>query len=292
MIDRRAPLGLLVAPLLVVVLLLGGLGGRSASAQATTSAPPTRPPVGVVLPYPDGCAAYGLSARRCAYIVAWAQTEAGYDAADQVRAELLGDPDCPDGSTDCHVNRTQSFIVRVRITGPDGASSDHSVSCGVGGGSTLLCTETPVIERHGPTTPNSGFRDTPCSGEAPDGCASPVPRPGASERAAARALVVPYLSIPIDHVGGYTVDVGDAILPNGILTEATFELGNESPTNMLVSPDGVSLGIDSLDGGRPFENIYEHGWHPGTERVHATLTFSVESYEPGAVLEVIGISVR
>jgi len=39
-------------------------------------------------------------------------------------------------------------------------------------------------------------------------------------------------------------------------------------------------------------SIYEHGWHAGTERVRATLTFTVESFQPGAVLEVIDISVR
>lgn len=295
MIHPRTALTRAAASLVAAVVLGAWLTPPLASAQETAgpSEGPTQPPAGVALPYPEGCAAYSLSARRCAYIVAWAKEEAGYGDADQVRAELLGDPDCPDGTTDCVINRTQSFIVRVRVTGPDGASSDHSVSCGVGGESTLLCTETPVIERHGPTTANSGYWDVPCSGEAPDNsCASPLPTIDPSTAAESRPLEVAALSIPIDHVGEYTVEVGAAILPNGILSEGTFDLVDESPTDMLISPDGISLRVDSLDDGRPFFNIYEHGWHPGTERVRATLTFTVESYDPGAVLEVTNILVR
>lgn len=248
------------------------------------------PPAGVALAYPDGCAAYALSARRCAYIVSWAKDQAGYGDVDQVQAELLGDPDCPDGSTTCSMNRTQSFVVRVRITGPDGASSDESVFCGIGGGATLLCTGTPVIRTSTPTT--NGYRDVPCNGEAPGTCASPVPRSDADARAASRPLVVPRLSIPVDHVGDYTVVVGEATLPNGILSDATFGLANASPSDQLIAAEGVALGVDSLEGGPPFVNIYEHGWRPGTERVRATLTFTVESFEPGAVLEITDISVR
>ena len=248
------------------------------------------PPAGVALPYPDGCAAYRLSTRRCDYIVAWAKTEAGYSDADQVTAELLGDPDCPDGSTDCHPNRTMGFVVRVRIRSGNGASTDEPVFCGIFGDTTLLCTDTPVIRTISPTT--NGYRDTPCTGEAPEGCASPMPGPDPASRAAARPLAVPLVSIPIDLVGDYAVDVGEARLPNGILTNATFGLANASPADLLITPDGVSMVIESLDGGPPFENIYEHGRRPGTERVRATLRFTVESFQPGATLEVTDISVR
>lgn len=268
--------------------------GPTQSASAATvvpSARPTMPPAGVALPYPDGCAAYGLSTRRCDYIVAWAKRGAGYGETDQVRAQLLGDPECPDGSTTCSVVRTMSFIVRVRLIGPDGVSSDVPVFCGVEGNHSLLCTDKPVIQRRSPTM--GGYTDVPCAGEAPDNpCASPVPTPDASAVAAARPLHVPRLDIPIDHIGTYTIQVGEASLPNGILSEASFDLVNESPTNVLVSSDGVFLQIESLDGGLPFENIYAHGWHPGTERVSATLTFTVESYDPGAVLEVTNLTVR
>jgi hypothetical protein len=103
---------------------------------------------------------------------------------------------------------------------------------------------------------------------------------------------MPFLTIPVDHVGAYAIPVGEAILPNGILREATFALIDVSPTNFLVSSAGVFLRVQSLDGGQPFENIYVHGWHAGTERVSATLTFTVESFDPGAVLDVTNLVVR
>jgi hypothetical protein len=248
------------------------------------------PPAGVVLPYPDGCAAYGLSTLRCDYIVAWAKQGAGYGETDQVTVQLLGDPACPEGSTTCSVVRTTSFIVRVRLIGLDGESSDAPVFCGLGGNHSLLCTDTPVIQRR---SPMAGYTDVPCAGEAPENpCASPVPAPDASALAAARPLEVSRLDIPIDHIGTYKIQVGQADLPNGILSEAKFDLSNDSPTNFLVSSGGVFLQIESLDGGLPFENIYAHGWHTGTERVSATLTFTVESFDPGAVLEVTNLTVH
>lgn len=278
--------------MLCFALLVGLFRGVAAEGPGIPGPSPvmTRPPAGIPLAYPGGCAAYQLSPHRCDYIVQWAREQAGYGPADPVEVELLGDPACADGTVDCFVARTQSFVVRVRFTGPDRGPGDQSIFCGVGGGSSLLCTDAPVIRRSTPTT--NGYRDVPCSGEAPDGCASPVPSAAPTDLAAAQPLQVSALRIPIDHIGAYSIVVGDAVLPNGLLTEATFGLADESPTDTLVTPEGMSLVIRSLDGGAPFESIYEHGWHTGTERVRATLVFEVESFEPGAVLVATDIAVR
>lgn len=252
---------------------------------------PSMPPAGVAVPYPAGCGVYHLSPRRCDYIVAWAMQQAGDPEATDVTVQLLGDPECPEGTRTCNVDRTQSFVVRVRLITAGGATRDESVFCGIGGDASLLCTESPVIRRSSPTM--AGYTDIPCAGVAPQSpCASPVPSPDPSALAAATMLRVGQLSIPIDHVGAYAIPVGEALLPNGVLREAAFELRNDTPADFLVSPEGVSLMIESLDGGSPFDNIYAHGWHPGTERVKATLVFAVESFEPGAVLEATGITVR
>ena len=69
-------------------------------------------------------------------------------------------------------------------------------------------------------------------------------------------------------------------------------MGNASPTDVLIRMDGVSMVIESLDGRAPFANSYEHGWRSRQERVRASLSFAVESFEPGAVLEVTDVSVR
>lgn len=242
------------------------------------------------LPYPEGCAAYALSARRCAYIVDWARQQAGLTAGEALTVELLGDPACPTGDApSCGIMRTTSFIVRIRLTTPAGVASDHPVFCGVGGGSTLLCTEEPRIEVH---SPMEAYHDIPCTGEATDSCATPVPTIETAAAAAAVPLNVAAIEIPIDHVGPYSIPVGQAVLPNGILSAAEFGLVDDAPTDILLGPEGMFLEITSLDGGQAFKNVYERGWHAGTERIEATLTFTVEWFEAGAVLHVKDVRVR
>lgn len=261
-----------------------------ATATPTVAPSPTMPPPNVTVPYPDGCAAYGLSERRCAYIVAWAKEQAGIGVDDPVTVELLGDPDCRSvNPLECLGIRTTSFVVRVRLTTPSGAVSDHPVFCGVGGESSLLCTDEPRIQIG---TPMNGYRDVPCSGEAPENtCATPLPTIEPAAAAAAVPLDVATLDIPIDHVGEYSIPVGQAVLPNGILSEAEFGLVEEAPSDVLVEAHGMFLSITSLDGGPKFENVYQRGWHAGTERVQVTLTFTVEWFEPGAFLHVVDIRV-
>lgn len=243
------------------------------------------------LPYPEGCATYALSARRCAYIVDWARQQAGLTAAETLTVELLGDPACPDGdAAGCEIIRTTSFIVRVRLTTPASVSSDHPLFCGVGGQWTLLCTDQPRIQVGSPMV---GYHDIPCSGEAPEHpCATPLPTIEPAAAAAAVPLEVAAIAIPIDHIGPYSVPVGQAVLPNGILSAAEFGLVDDAPTDVLLGPEGMFLDIRSLDGGEAFKNVYERGWHAGTERVEAILTFTVEWFEPGAALHVNDVLVR
>ena len=262
--------------------------GTTVSSPASS---PTLPPPDVALPYPDGCAAYGLSVRRCAYIVDVARQDAGYAPDEPLTVDLLGDPDCHVADPlACGGFRTIAFIVRVRLTSQVGTSVDQSMFCGVGPELySLLCSEHPQIAITSPTT--NGYRDVPCSSENGP-CASPIPAPDPDALKASSSLQVPSLDIPIDHAGAYSIDLGQAVLPNGLLTEASFQLADDAPTNLLVTPDGMKLAIASLDGGPPFENAYVRGWHEGTERVSVTLTFTVDSFDPGAVLQVLDLVVR
>jgi hypothetical protein len=112
-------------------------------------------------------------------------------------------------------------------------------------------------------------------------------------RADAMPLHISRLDIPIDHAGQYEVSVGEARLPNGILTAADFALVESWPTGVSIIEGGVGLDIRSLDqGGTPIRNIYEHGWHPGSERVEAVLVFNVTHFDPGATLGVKDIVVQ
>jgi len=252
------------------------------------SPPPTD--VTVPLPYPEGCAPYGLSPRRCAYIVDKAIAAAGMTGRVAM-VELLGDPDCIGTVPNCSQVRLGGgiFIVRVRVTPEAGQPSDHPVYCGIGGETSLLCTDTPRIRVTSPV--QGGYSDVPCNGEGGLGtCASPVPTIDPVTAKDAVPLEVTSVIVPIEHDGEYAIDIGEAVLPNGILSEGTVTLANDRRSDVLI-PDGVRLEVIGEDG-KPLANAYEHGWRPGTERVHVRVTFTVEAFEPGASLILTSIVVR
>jgi len=54
----------------------------------------------------------------------------------------------------------------------------------------------------------------------------------------------------------------------------------------------VTLEVRSLEpDGKPFENMYVHGWRDGVERVRAIVRFDVLWFRPGATLELRNVSV-
>ena len=124
-------------------------------------------------------------------------------------------------------------------------------------------------------------------------CATPVPTVEPKAAAAATTLKVDRLDIPIDHTGDYEVKLGEARLPNGLLSQADVALVDDWPPGVTILSGDVSLRIRSLEAdGLPFTNIFEHGWRPGTEHVEAILAFHVDAFEPGADLSVKDVIVR
>lgn len=245
------------------------------------------------VPYPDGCAAFELSARRCDFIVDRLGEELGVDRSTVKEIRLLGDPGCTaepavDG-TQVLCMSTMAFIVRVRFVRDDGRVFETSQYCGVGGEHDLACAEVPTVRLAAPTL--SGYGDIPCAGEPPDGCASPVPTIDPATLEDAKPLEIASLDVPLDHVGHYDLPLGSAVLPNGILTDGSFALADDAQTGFLLTDGVVTLVVAGPDG-KPIWNVYEQGWRPGTETVDAHLVFDVESYQPGAVLRVRDVAVR
>ena len=258
----------LLAAATIVVLVAGcstfQVGGRGGN-----------PDVGAA--YPDGCAAFNLSARRCKAILDWAMAQPAAAKRVPTSVEMLGDPGCGAG-TDPHVlcMRSTSFVVRMRLHFEGGGASDEPLFCGVGGQYSLLCTETPEIPLYGSTF--GGYWDT--TGATPP----PIP---AKLLAASRPLSVATLDIPVDHLGHYEIEAGRAVVPMGILTHATVRLENPQTQSLTVSEDGVRFVIRSAEpGAKPFNNLYERGWHDGVEEVVAVIVFDVTSFQPGAVLQM------
>lgn len=260
---------------------------RSFSPSPTSTPSPrmTRPPADVPLPYPDGCAAYGLSPKRCAYIANWAIQQAGADP-QTATLELLGDPRCP---TEC-ATLGAHFVVRVRVTSPDSSWHDESVSCfGIGGQSSWLCADPPRIAVYDPI--HGGYWDVPCgNGPGPGGCATPPPSvtPAAAQKAV--PLQIAQLTVPIDHTGAYSIDLGDAVLANGVLREVSATLADDARPDLSI-PDPIRVEVIGEDG-KPIQNVYSHPWHPGTEPVHVRLVFTVEAFDAPTTLDLTNIVVR
>jgi hypothetical protein len=82
-------------------------------------------------------------------------------------------------------------------------------------------------------------------------------------------------------------------LPNGVLTEASFAFADRWPADVALTDGQAFIELRSLEpNGKPFENYYTHGWHPGIERVEAVLKFNVLWAAPGAKLSIRDVVVR
>jgi hypothetical protein len=263
----------------------------AASVGACSILAPNPRPALTTVAFPGGCAAYGMSQRRCDAVVEEAKQEAQI-SNDQVESiELTSEPPCdPDPQILCEY--TTGFAANVRFHLVGGGSTDQQIRCSVGSEYLLVCTETPTIRTGG--TAMGGYRDVPCADENGGGCATPLPTFEPKAAAAARPLDIPALDIPIDHEGHYRVEIGHAVLPNGVITNAAFTLADPKTQTVEIDPEtGVQLTIVSTDpNGRPFDNYYQHGWHTGTEEAVVALEFDVTRFDPGAVLAIRSLVVR
>jgi len=264
-----------IAVLALSVALLGtAVVGCSRSAAGVDN-------VGVA--YPEGCATHGLSMRRCDLIIDRAARMHGIDRASVKEIRLLGDPGCGEGfSPGTICMRSTSVAVRVRFALPDGKAIEESVYCGVGAQYDPECTDTPQIRIASPM--HDGYLDVP------EG-ATPVPTINPAAQAKAQPLTVAALDIPIDHTGTYRVELGEATLPNGILSRADMALANDRPTDLLLDEYGLGLTLERVKGGAPISNTYETGWHVGVLGVRVMVTFTVVTFDPGAVLQIRNVVV-
>jgi hypothetical protein len=228
---------------------------------------------------PDvACPRLGFNEQRCQAVVAIALQAAHLDA-DEVVATEIGRPYDPPMSFG-------ELVAVVRFHDAQGRSTEREVWCtGVGGEFRAWCSNDPEIELW-----MGANHDVPCGGEPPTGCPTRiVPDPEAV--AAARSLSIDALEIPLT-VGHHDVVLGRALLANGYLDIATFDLADHAPDGVQI-PDGVRLEVVTTDPDRPpIGNVYERGIFPGVEEVEAHLIFDVLSAEPGAVLHVRDVVVR
>lgn len=278
----------------------GDVAIESPRASLDTAGPSSTPSQEPDRTFPGVCPAIVPSLNKCAGFASWAVGQSGVTPGQVQRIEMTK-AQCP-GASACPTGAV-GYVVGVRIVTDAGTSSGQLVNCtrmpGSLGGINFLCDE--IVTMPGGrlvgypfvTSPISGgYQDVPCAGPAPENpCATALPTIEPSALSESRPLTIRSVEIPIDHVGAYSIDIGQAGLPNGILTAASAEV-TSSPSDPLVSYDGYALNITSLDGGPPFENHYLHGWRPGVEHVRVTLSFTVLSFQPGAAVAVANVDVH
>jgi hypothetical protein len=180
----------------------------------------------------------------------------------------------------------------VRLTFTDGTSTETPLCGGVS--MEPACSDTQRLEARSSIADGSGYHDVPCpDGSPPHSCGTPLPTLQPAAASAARPLSVARFPIPIDHIGTYEVSLGEASLPNGIATAASFGFADAWPLDVSLKDGVAQIDLRSLEpDGKPFQNYFDHGWRPGVERVEAVLVFQVLWYKSGAVLGLRDIVVR
>jgi hypothetical protein len=225
-----------------------------------------------------------FNAARCQVMTDYVARQLGTTREQVDRLVVLPDPtpQTIDGGVILQV-RSGGPPVDVEVTLNDGTV--HRVSMGCGGIPAIQCRDDPQLEAR--SVMHGGYYDTPeniMGGRpsiTPDALADAMP------------LRIARLDIPIDHTGLHEIPIGEARLPNGILTAADLALVEPWPTRVSILDGGVHLEVRSLDDeGEAITNIYQHGWRPGAERVQAILVFDVAHFDPGATLGIRDVVVR
>jgi hypothetical protein len=223
---------------------------------------------------------------RCLAMADVATAEIGKTRADVAVMTVIPDPTSEGGG----MRLGGGTPVHLAVTLNDGSQHDTRM-CGLLSFAPA-CTDDAHLLAY---SIRNAYTDVPCGAEpAPnDGCATPLPTVQPKALASASPVAVDAVAIPIDHTGEYEFPLGDGSLPNGILTDASFEFAEAWPDDVALRDGTAWLQIRSLEpDGKPFENYYLHGWRPGVERVRAVLTFDVLWFAPGATLEIRNVVVR
>jgi hypothetical protein len=223
---------------------------------------------------------------RCLAMMDVAAAEVSRNRGDVTAIAIVPDPTPADGLIQ-NVGGARPILVRVGFA--DGTTHDARM-CG-GLAIAPACSDDPHLRAS--SIAAAGYTDVPCAGEAPDSCATPHPSLEPAAVADAAPLTIDERTIAIDRVGPFEVVLGEASLPNGILTATSFEFADPWPSDVALADGTGFLEVRSLEPeGKPFDNYYMHGWGPGVERVEAVVRFDVLWFRPGAVLGIRNVVVR
>lgn len=240
---------------------------------------------GVIAGPPKGPEPCGqrFNAVRCLAMTDKAAFQLQKTREDIVSIDVVPDPtpEVRDGVTILQT-RSGGPPINLIVTLADGTITQTTLMC-VGVNTEPACVDNPHLTANSVT--QGGYHDVP------EG-SSPVPSAAPDALEMAAGLHLGRVDIPIDHTGKYEVVLGEAWLPNGLLTTAEFDLVDAWPSDVTIIDGGVSLEVRSMTSAQPITNIYEHGWREGIEGVEAVLVFDVFHFEPGAKLSIQDVVVN
>ena len=229
--------------------------------------------------YPDACAQWDYSARRCEAIVDRALKQAVVDP-DSVQSIFL----LP-FEQDVSLGVGGGAVALIRFELADGGHVDQDVRC-VGVERSPVCNEDARISIA------AGIdHDVPCAGEPPAGCATLRPPPDSAAMAAATPFNLTSLDVPLDREGPYEIRLGSATLPDGYLSERSLRLVDDQPDSFWID-GGALLDVRSDIAGRPFVGSIYRDRFDGPEPVTIFLVFEVTDLDSRSVLQVRDIVVR
>jgi hypothetical protein len=237
----------------------------------------------------ETCSGMSVSASYCRRLAGWMRQQTGLASNMVLRLEELPAPSCSvtvDGQT--MMCNGEAPARTIRATTDTGTTVDRTLPC-QGVSFEAICSDTPSLQAE-----SMSYWDIPCAAEPPAGCATPVV-PDATALKESRPLLIRSLDVPVGPIGHREVEVGHAIIPNGILSKGRFTLApsSQTPNGFLIDPEIVRLQVVSLDPTRPpFTNVYERGRFPGVEEVKVLLVFDVAETSDSAVLHIENVEVR
>lgn len=208
-------------------------------------------------------------------------------AVSSVSARLQACPG-PPGCTGSH-----EAVWSVAFMLPDGSTvtKDFSASPGASGDTTGVGS---IPSYNSPDLSWPYSHDLPCVDQSPSGdCAAfatPQPTPDPDERAQARPLTIDRVLLPLSARGHVEVPLGVAGLPRGYHTRTSFELSNAADGTYLLT--GIRVDLRPVDPDAPPFGGGLRRLVPGVEDVTAVLVMDVESFLPGAVVEIVGLVVE
>jgi hypothetical protein len=186
--------------------------------------------------------------QRCLAMTDEAASRTGRTRDDVTAIDIVPFPTTQDGVL---ITRSGGGF-KVRLTLRDGTTTETPMCGGIPSGA--ACMDAPRLEARTSVGEGGGYHDVPCPDDAPPrSCGTPLPTLEAPAVAAARPLSVARFPIRIDHVGSYRVSLGEASLPNGIVTVASFAFADDWPLNVSLKDGVAPIGLRSLEpDGKPF----------------------------------------